>query len=252
MEKGQQKVINNNSKINQIDINKEMSLRVKEKTAMVTEIILNATNTYKKIIFANSLGAEDMVLHHIINDNKFNISIITLDTGRLHNETYELHSTANKLYENKIISIFPEKKLVEDYVNSKGINDFYNSLESRKECCRIRKIEPLKEVLSKADAWITGLRSDQSITRKENKIIEKDLNFGLDKISPLLDWSENEIWSFIKINNIPYNKLHDQFYPSIGCAPCTRAISIGEDIRSGRWWWENPQHKECGLHNKEN
>ena len=245
-------MINQTTKIHQIRISDEMFLNIKEKTAVLMDVISNASNRYKKIIFANSLGAEDMVLHHIINKNKYNITIITLDTGRLHNETYELHETVNSQYSNKIISIFPEKKLVENYINTKGVNDFYNSLDSRKECCRIRKLEPLKNVLSKADAWITGLRSEQSITRKDNKVIEKDPNFGLDKISPLLDWTENEIWSFIKINNTPYNKLHDQFYPSIGCAPCTRAITPGEDIRSGRWWWENPEHKECGLHKKEN
>jgi len=135
-------------------------------------------------------------------------------------------------------------------VDTRGINDFYNSLDSRKECCRIRKIEPLKKALQGHDAWITGLRSEQSITRANQKLVVRDNSFEIDKISPLLNWKEDEIWAYIKINNVAYNPLHDQFFPSIGCQPCTRSISLGEDIRAGRWWWENPEHKECGLHKK--
>ena len=144
----------------------------------------------------------------------------------------------------------PSSNDVENYVSEYGINDFYNSLESRKECCRVRKIEPLKRALNGKDAWITGIRSEQSITRSDTKLIDRDPTFNLDKISPLLDWTDDEVWAYIKMNDVPYNKLHDHFFPSIGCEPCTRAISMGEDVRAGRWWWENPEHKECGLHKK--
>ena len=178
------------------------------------------------------------------------IEIFTLDTGRLHQETYDLISEVNQNYSTQIKVYSPSSNDVENYVSEYGINDFYNSLESRKECCRVRKIEPLKRALNGKDAWITGIRSEQSITRSDTKLIDRDLTFNLDKISPLLDWTEDEVWAYIKMNDVPYNKLHDHFFPSIGCEPCTRAISMGEDVRAGRWWWENPEHKECGLHKK--
>ena len=147
-----------------------------------------------------------------------------------------------------IKSYFPETDQVEDMVNSKGINLFYESIENRKLCCQVRKIAPLKRALQGMDAWITGLRREQSVTRTDLKIVEWDASNKLIKINPLLEWSEMQVWDFIKSNNIPYNKLHDQGFPSIGCQPCTRAIAVGEDLRAGRWWWEMPDSKECGLH----
>ena len=136
-------------------------------------------------------------------------------------------------------------------MNDKGVNAFYESLELRKECCYIRKVEPLKRALKNRDAWITGMRASQSQTRLALKIQEHDSVHGIAKINPLTDWTDMEIWAYIKLHGLPYNSLHDEFYPSIGCAPCTRAVSLGEDIRAGRWWWENPEHKECGLHLKD-
>ena len=238
-------------KIEQINITPELekAILLKEKDAV--NLFEKLKLSYKKICFASSMGAEDMVIYYILNEYNFEFKIFTLDTGRLPPETYDLIASVNSKFRKKIEIFFPDSSQVKTYVDAKGINGFYNSLESRKECCKIRKIEPLKKALNGHDAWITGLRSEQSITRIDNKLIEKDTAFNIDKISPLINWSENEIWAYIKMHNIPYNTLHDKFYPSIGCAPCTRPISIGEDVRAGRWWWENAENKECGLHKKE-
>lgn len=202
-----------------------------------------------KAVFASSFSAEDMVILHLIAALKLPIPIVTLDTGRLPEETYELIDTVRRCYPSiKIKTFFPERQEVEQLVAQKGFFSFRKSIENRKECCRIRKIEPLKKALQGAEAWLTGIRKEQSVTRTIAQKIEYDNNFGILKLNPLLDWSEPEVWDYLKKNNVPYNKLHDQGYPSIGCAPCTRAIQPGEDIRAGRWWWENPEQKECGLH----
>ncbi|NJM15365.1 MAG: phosphoadenylyl-sulfate reductase [Bacteroidales bacterium] len=203
-----------------------------------------------KIALSSSLGAEDQVLTDMICKLDAQTGIYTLDTGRLFPETYKLIDDTNKKYQIKIKIFFPEAKQVEDMVMDKGINLFFDSVENRKLCCHIRKIEPLKRALSGLDVWICGLRKDQSITRFFNKVVEWDEANGLIKINPLLNWSEKDVWDYIKQNNVPYNELHDKSFPSIGCQPCTRAIGFGEDVRSGRWWWEQPEHKECGLHNR--
>ena len=226
----------------------QLKTEVADKSTQAQNFLSKSFNDYKNICFATSMGAEDMVIYDLINKMNRTIEIFTLDTGRLHAETYELISYVNSNFKNKIKIFFPDASEIKKYVDNKGINDFYNSLDSRKECCRIRKIEPLKKALKGHDAWITGLRAEQSITRSNQKLNVRDSNFEIDKISPLLNWKEDEIWAYIKINHVPYNKLHDHFFPSIGCQPCTRAISLGEDIRAGRWWWENPENKECGLH----
>ena len=226
----------------------QLKSEVADKSTQAQNFLSKSFNDYKNICFATSMGAEDMVIYDLINKMNRTIEIFTLDTGRLHAETYELISHVNSNFKNKIKIFFPDASEIKKYVDNKGINDFYNSLDSRKECCRIRKIEPLKKALKGHDAWITGLRAEQSITRSNQKLNVRDSNFEIDKISPLLNWKEDEIWAYIKINHVPYNKLHDHFFPSIGCQPCTRAISLGEDIRAGRWWWENPENKECGLH----
>jgi phosphoadenosine phosphosulfate reductase len=226
----------------------QLKTEVADKSTQAQNFLSKSFNDYKNICFATSMGAEDMVIYDLINKMNRTIEIFTLDTGRLHAETYELISHVNSNFKNKIKIFFPDASEIKKYVDNKGINDFYNSLDSRKECCRIRKIEPLKKALKGHDAWITGLRAEQSITRSNQKLNVRDSNFEIDKISPLLNWKEDEIWAYIKINHVPYNKLHDHFFPSIGCQPCTRAISLGEDIRAGRWWWENPENKECGLH----
>jgi len=202
----------------------------------------------EKITFATSLGAEDQVITYILSKIDKSANIITLDTGRVFPETYDLlHRTVNR-YGINIKSYCPETIQVEEMVNTKGINLFYESIENRKLCCHVRKIVPLRRALQGMAAWITGLRREQSVTRTDLKIVEWDAANGLIKINPLLEWSEKELWEYIKANNIPYNKLHDQGFPSIGCQPCTRAIEKGEDLRAGRWWWEMPDSKECGLH----
>ena len=226
----------------------QLKTEVADKSTQAQNFLSKSFNDYKNICFATSMGAEDMVIYDLINKMNRTIEIFTLDTGRLHAETYELISHVNSNFKNKIKIFFPDASEIKKYVDNKGINDFYNSLDSRKECCRIRKIEPLKKALKGHDAWITGLRAEQSITRSNQKLNVRDSNFEIDKISPLLNWKEDEIWAYIKINHVPYNKLHDHFFPSIGCQPCTRAISLGEDIRAGIWWWENPENKECGVH----
>ncbi len=201
-----------------------------------------------KIRFASSMGAEDQVIIHLIARAGLPIEIFTLDTGRMFSETYELIEKTEARYGIKIRMMFPDATQVENMVNQKGINLFYKSIENRKLCCNIRKIQPLQRALQGAEAWIAGLRREQSPTRTDLNIAVWDQGNGLIKINPLLEWSEKQVWEFIKENKIPYNALHDKGYPSIGCQPCTRAVMPGEDIRSGRWWWENPDTKECGLH----
>lgn len=201
-----------------------------------------------KIALASSFGAEDQVLTDMLCKIDRNAKIFTLDTGRLPQETYELMQATREKYGIQIDILFPDYKKVEDMVNKYGPNLFYNSIEERKLCCQIRKIEPLKRKLSGLLAWICGLRAEQSLTRTALQRIEFDENFGIIKVSPLADWTTEKVWDYIHKNNVPYNKLHSRGYPSIGCAPCTRGIRDGEDIRAGRWWWEKPEHKECGLH----
>jgi phosphoadenosine phosphosulfate reductase len=203
-----------------------------------------------KLAFATSLGAEDQVITEMIAKISPETKIFTLDTGRLFPETYDIIDITQKRYKVKIEIYFPDASRVEEMVNEKGINLFYDSIENRKLCCHIRKIEPLKRALSQVDAWISGLRREQSVTRHEGKLIEWDTNNEKIKINPLIEWTERDTWDYIKNRNIPYNKLHDKGYPSIGCLPCTRPVAPGEDIRSGRWWWEEPAMKECGLHKR--
>jgi phosphoadenosine phosphosulfate reductase len=224
--------------------------QVKEKSTLLREELKLAVKNYPKICFANSFGVEDMVITHLIYQEKLPIEIFSLDTGRLPPETYDLIDQTEKAYHLGISLYFPQADHVEDYVKNHGVNAFYNSVELRKACCHIRKVEPLKRALSGKDAWITGMRSEQSVTRARLAQQEYDQANQLEKLNPLRDWSEQEVWAYIRIHEVPYNKLHEAFYPSIGCAPCTRAVAIGEDIRAGRWWWENPDHKECGLHTK--
>jgi phosphoadenosine phosphosulfate reductase len=201
-----------------------------------------------KIAFASSFGLEDQVITHLICHIDKNINIFTLDTGRLFPETYSLISRTNERYDISVKVYFPNSDDVEKMVNSKGINLFYESIENRKECCRVRKLEPLKRAFEGLDAWICGLRKSQSVTRTEMELVEWDTNNHLIKINPLINWTDVQVMDYIKQYNIPYNVLHDRDFPSIGCQPCTRAIKSGEDIRAGRWWWENPEQKECGLH----
>jgi phosphoadenosine phosphosulfate reductase len=208
-------------------------------------------NEYKgKIALSSSLGLEDQVLTEMVCSIDKNAKIFTLDTGRLFPETYDLIHRTNQKYGIQTQIYFPDAAQVEEMVHSKGINLFYNSVEDRKTCCRIRKIEPLKRAFAGLEVWICGLRRDQSVTRAEMQPIEWDENNGMIKLNPLIDWSEEQVKCYIKAHKIPYNPLHDKGFPSIGCQPCTRDILPGEDLRAGRWWWENPDTKECGLHKR--
>jgi phosphoadenosine phosphosulfate reductase len=201
-----------------------------------------------KVCFASSLGLEDQVLIDMIVALGHKIRIFTLDTGRMFPETYSLMERTRVKYGNIIEVIFPDYCQVEEMVKEKGMNLFYESIENRKLCCHIRKTLPSKRVLSGMSAWITGLRRLQSASRQNIEVVEWDEENGLFKINPLFSWELTDVWSYIKKNNIPYNPLHDKGFPTIGCQPCTRAVKEGDDIRSGRWWWEDTDKKECGLH----
>ncbi|MFN2433941.1 MAG: phosphoadenylyl-sulfate reductase [Nitrososphaeraceae archaeon] len=206
-----------------------------------------------KMVLASSFGAEDVVLIDMMCNIDRNLTrVFTLDTGRLNQETYDLIDKIRKKYDIKVDVYFPNASDIEEMVANKGMNLMYESVENRKLCCNLRKIEPLKRALKQFDCWITGLRREQSTTRNKILKIEVDtLNNNITKLNPLADWTNDEIWKYIRKNKVPYNELHDRGYPSIGCEPCTRAIKEGEDPRAGRWWWENDTHKECGLHWKE-
>ncbi len=224
----------------------------KFKNYSAEEILEFFLNEYKDgIALASSLSIEDQVLTDMILKINKESKIFTLDTGRLPYETYKLIEDTNSFYDYKMDLYFPQQSLVETMVKEKGINLFYNSVEERKLCCYNRKVEPLKRALSGLDAWICGLRKEQSVTRENLDIAEFDDNNKILKINPLLNWSEEEVWRYIKKHNVPYNILYNKNYRSIGCAPCSRAVRDGEDLRSGRWWWENPETKECGLHLKQ-
>lgn len=203
-----------------------------------------------KIVFATSMGVEDQVLIHMINNIDPSVPVFTLDTGRIFQETYDLIERTTERYKNDIRIFFPKNEKVESMVSQKGINLFHHSIENRKLCCQIRKNDPLKRALEEFDVWICGLRKEQSVHRASTQIVEWDDQHQMIKTNPLLNWTLDQVWEFIRKHKIPYNVLHDKGFPSIGCQPCTRAIIPGEDFRSGRWWWEESDHKECGIHRK--
>ena len=199
-------------------------------------------------VFASSLAAEDMVLTDLILKSKLGIAIFSLETGRLHKETLAMVDKVKERYGYDIALYKPQPEAIDAYVSQNGLNAFYDSVEMRKECCRIRKVEPLGRALAGNKSWVTGQRRAQSATRTSLIVEEDDPAHMMTKFNPLADWSEEDVWQYIRDNDVPYNALHDQGYPSIGCEPCTRAIQPGEDVRAGRWWWEDPDSKECGLH----
>jgi phosphoadenosine phosphosulfate reductase len=199
-------------------------------------------------VFASSLAAEDMVLTDLILKSKLGIAIFSLETGRLHKETLAMVDKVKEHYGYDIALYKPQPEAVDAYVSRNGLNAFYDSVEMRKECCRIRKVEPLGRALAGNKSWVTGQRRAQSATRTSLMVEEDDPAHLMTKFNPLADWSEEDVWNYLRDNGVPYNALHDQGYPSIGCEPCTRAIQPGEDVRAGRWWWEDPDSKECGLH----
>ena len=206
-------------------------------------------NLHPRVATASSFGAEDSVLIDMLVKINPKARIFTLDTGRLYEETYEVMNDLSKKFNIKFEIMFPDTHEVEEMVHSKGINLFYESVENRHLCCGIRKVHPLKKMLANLDGWITGIRSDQTSTRDQVSTLQIDESFGdIVKINPLINWTWDQVLDYLKTNQVPYNKLHDKGYPSIGCEPCTRAIKPGEDPRAGRWWWESKKDKECGLH----
>lgn len=203
-----------------------------------------------RIAVSSSLSVEDQVLTDMVCSLKKHPRIFTLDTGRLFPETYGLIDRTNMRYGIRLEVFFPDYREVERLVAECGMNGFYESLENRRRCCRVRKIEPLQRAFRTLDVWICGLRREQSVTRGGMRLVEWDEANGLVKLNPLIGWHEEQVWEYIRKNGVPYNRLHEQGFPSIGCQPCTRAVKPGEDIRAGRWWWESPDHKECGLHRR--
>ena len=225
------------------DLNREFST---ESPEVVLRYFLK--EFHGKIALSSSLGAEDQVLTQMISGIDPETRIFTLDTGRMFPENYDLIQKTPETFKVKLEIYFPQADMVEKMVREKGINLFYDSIENRKRCCHVRKIEPLKRAFEGLDIWICGLRAEQSVTRINTQLLEWDDVNGLLKLNPLFEWTNDQVWDYIHHHDVPYNPLHDQGFPSIGCQPCTRAIKPGEDIRAGRWWWEEPGNKECGLH----
>jgi phosphoadenosine phosphosulfate reductase len=221
---------------------------LEQKAAEAHALLAAALGQHGRLVYSNSLGAEAVVLTDIIATQLPEIEMFSIDTGRLHEETYELLERLQRRYRRTIRVVYPDAAALEQLIARQGINGFYHSLEARLECCRIRKIEPFKRGIAGYAAWVTGVRREQSASRAAGQAIEWDAEYGLYKVSPLLDWTEAEVWEYIRARRLPYNPLHDRQYPSIGCAPCTRAIQPGESRRAGRWWWEQPETRECGLH----
>lgn len=225
-----------------------LSPQLEQKAAAVHAALSDAIARFGDVVYSNSLGAEAMVLTDIIWSRGLPIEIFTVDTGRLHEETYSLLDRLQRRYGRRITLYYPEASKVEGFVARNGINGFYNGVEERLSCCHIRKVEPFRRAIAGRKAWVTGVRRQQSASRAQSQVVEWDAAGGLHKVSPLLDWTEQDVWDYIRARKLPYNPLHDRGYPSIGCAPCTRAIEPGQDSRAGRWWWENPDSRECGLH----
>jgi phosphoadenosine phosphosulfate reductase len=224
------------------------ALELEHKAAAVRTQLADALGQHGRLAYSNSLGAEAMVLTDIIWSHLPQIDVFSIDTGRLYEETYELLEKLQRRYQRTVRVVYPDAQALERLVAQQGVNGFYHSLEARLECCRVRKVEPFKRAIAGFSAWITGVRREQSPARARGQALEWDTEHGLYKISPLLDWTEAEVWQYIRARRLPYNRLHDRQFPSIGCSPCTRAIQPGESRRAGRWWWEQAESRECGLH----
>jgi phosphoadenosine phosphosulfate reductase len=221
---------------------------LEQKAVAVRDLLEPALARHGRLVYANSLGAEAMALIDIIWTHLPQIDVFSIDTGRLHEETYELLERLQRRYRRTVRVVYPDAAALERLVARQGVNGFYHSIEARLECCRVRKVEPFRRAIAGFPAWITGVRREQSTGRANGQPIEWDAEHGLYKISPLLEWSEEEVWGYIRLRGLPYNPLHDRQFPSIGCSPCTRAIQPGESRRAGRWWWERAESRECGLH----
>jgi phosphoadenosine phosphosulfate reductase len=228
----------------------ELRVAVEELRDASAEVILSWVERRfgARAAIASSFGAEDMVLIDLARAHAPSVRLFTLDTGRLPPETYEVMDVVRRRYGLEIETFFPERERVEALESTKGYFSFKQSIEERKACCAIRKVEPLRRALAGREAWVTGLRREQSVTRTAVEAVELDVAHGLFKVNPLNRWSTREVWAYIRDRSVPYNVLHDRGYPSIGCAPCTRAVKPYEDERAGRWWWESPDNRECGLH----
>lgn len=224
--------------------------RLETLSEAATALLRHIEAQYTPAALAVSFGAEDMVLLDLVCRRAPGITPFTLDTGRLNPETHALHQQARERYGVVIETWFPDANSVQRWVHTHGINGFYDSRSAREACCHVRKVEPLNRALQGRRAWITGQRRAQSVTRRDLPVEEYDAAHGLTKFNPLAEWTEAEIWAYIHHHQVPYNRLHDQGYPSIGCAPCTRAVTVGEDPRAGRWWWEDASQRECGLHRR--
>ena len=225
-----------------------LNLELEQKAVATREQLLAAVREHGRVVYSNSLGAEAVVLSDIIWSHVPEIDVFSIDTGRLHEETYELLEKLERRYKRSIRIVYPDARALEELVAQQGVNGFYHSLDARLACCHVRKVEPFKRAIAGYSAWVTGVRREQSATRAQAQPVEWDAENGLQKISPLLDWTEEQIWQYIRARKLPYNSLHDRQFPSIGCSPCTRAIQPGENRRAGRWWWEQPESRECGLH----
>ena len=225
-----------------------LSAELTQKIAQLNGFLADIASRHGSIKLASSLAAEDMVLTHAILSQQLKIGVFSLNTGRLHAETVAMVERVREHYGYQIEQFYPVASAVDSYVGAHGVNAFYESVDLRKQCCEIRKVEPLNRALSGVDAWVTGQRREQSVTRAELHLEERDGARGIAKYNPLADWSEADVWTYLGAFEVPVNPLHARGYPSIGCEPCTRAVRPGEDSRAGRWWWESRDSKECGLH----
>jgi phosphoadenosine phosphosulfate reductase len=225
-----------------------MKPQLPAKVVALKALLRRIATEYAPAAFASSMSIEDMVLTDVILGANLDLEIFTLDTGRLHGDTLELLETIKSRYGYDVWVIQPDPAAVANYVASHGRDGFYQSTSLRKLCCEIRKVEPLRRALAGKRAWITGLRRAQAVTRVDVPIEAYDPVHGIEKFNPLADWSEDDVWTYVRAFDVPYNRLYDQGYRSIGCAPCTRPVTPGEDVRAGRWWWETPEARECGLH----
>jgi phosphoadenosine phosphosulfate reductase len=223
------------------------TLELERRTSAVRARLAGALERFGRLVYANSLGLEAMVLTDIICSGFPAIDMFSIDTGRLHEESYRLLDELKRRYGRSIRLVSPDAAALERLVERQGVNGFYGSVEARLACCQIRKVEPFRRAIAGFDAWITGVRHEQSAERAQVEAVEWDAAHGLYKVSPLIEWSEAHVWEYIRAHRLPYNRLHDRQYPSIGCAPCTRAVQPGEGPRSGRWWWEQTESRECGL-----
>jgi phosphoadenosine phosphosulfate reductase len=226
----------------------EITPELQAKIARLDVLLDSIAARHANVKLASSLAAEDMLLTHAILSRGVKIGIFSLNTGRLHAETVGMIDRVRERYGYEIEQFHPQSAAVDEYVAQHGLNAFYESVELRKRCCEIRKVEPLNRALADVCAWVTGQRREQSVTRAELHEEERDEARGIDKFNPLADWTEADVWAFLRAFDVPVNPLHARGYPSIGCEPCTRAVRPGEDSRAGRWWWESRDTKECGLH----